>query len=301
MGEYRNENWAQILLPEGNKEINLSTGEEEKMQPIAKLYECELKDFSEKERAFTAIASTESPDRDGDILRANGWKLKNYRKNPVVLWGHDAYSLPIARAKEINIEGEKMIFRPQFATAEQNPFAEQVFQMFKGGFLRAFSVRFDPIEWKDREPEEGKSSGNGQGARYGRDYKSMELLEISAVNVPANAEALKSLAMHDFLVKSYLTENQSRFPNAAGIAELIKEPLIIKKDFDFTEELKEKYERLEVLQREKELRKVEAEINEQIKSLEDEFANEKEKERAIIELQNKMRLLQDGITGLVKK
>jgi hypothetical protein len=129
----------------------------------------------------------------------------------------------------------------------------------------------------------------------------MELLEISAVNVPANAEALKSLAMHDFLVKSYITENQSRFPNAAGIAELIKEPLIIKKDFDFTEELKEKYERLEVLQREKELRKVEAEINEQIKSLEDEFANEKEKERAIIELQNKMRLLQDGITGLVKK
>lgn len=266
------------------------------MQPILKLYDCELKDFNERERAFTATASTEAIDRDGDILRANGWKLKNYKRNPVVLWGHDSVALPIAKAKEIRIEDNKLKFRPQFATAEQNPFAEQVFQMFKAGFLRAFSVRFDPIESEDRELTEAEKAKYGNYFRKPQEYKSLELLEISAVNVPANPEALKSPAMHDFVVKSYMASNSKLFPGV-DIPKIDKIENLATTEFDFTEDLKEKREKLEKLLRDKELKKAEQSIDDEIANLEKEI----DAEKSIEELQGKLNILQVGITGLVKK
>ena len=331
MKHYKDEDWAKQLLPGGNRLINLSTGEEEIMQPISKMYDCELKDFSERERAFTATASTETPDRDKDILRANGWKLKNYRKNPVVLWGHDANALPIAKAKEVKVDNGKLIFRPQFATAEQNPFAEQVFQMFKAGFLRAFSVRFDPIEWTDIKQDDDDKTNN-IFYRTPRDYTSQELLEISAVNIPANPEALKSPAMHDFIVKSYMASNIKLFPQydftkntkpefececiecghkmttdkhckdikcpeCGGQMRRAERPGPGHASFDFTDDLKEKREKLEKLLRDKELRKAEQSMDDEIANLENEIAAEK----SIEELQNKLNELQVGITGLVKK
>ena len=296
MKHYREVDWARQLIPGGNRLINLSTGEEEIMQPILKMYDCELKDFSERERAFTATASTEAIDRDGDILRASGWKLKNYKRNPVVLWGHDAGVLPIAKAKDIRIEDNKLKFRPQFATAEQNPFAEQVFQMFKAGFLRAFSVRFDPIESVDRELTDAEKTKYGQYFRKPQDYKSLELLEISAVNVPANPEALKSAAMHDFVVKSYLESNIKLFPGV-DIPKADKIANLTKSEFDFADDLKEKREKLEKLLRDRELKKAELAIDMEIASIEKEMENE----TSINELKSKLSLLQNGITGLVKK
>jgi len=322
-----------------NIKINLSEWTEEKMQSISKLYDCELKDFSERERAFTAIASTETVDRDGDILLANGWKLKNYRKNPVVLWGHDANNLPIAKAKDIKAENGKLAFRPQFATAEMNPLAEQIFQMFKSGFLRAFSVRFDPIEWEDIEQSEGKQTNP---FRQPRIYKSLELLEISAVNIPANPEALKSSAMHDLIVKSYIADNLNRFPNqpvskiwngtniikaeekqefececikcgfkmksekhckdikcpeCGGQMRRAERPGSGQANYDFSEELKDKYGKLDQLKREKEIRIVEQKLDDEIALLEKELNDEKAREMISV----KLKALHSGITALVKK
>ena len=39
--------------------------------------------------SFTAIASTNSVDRHGEIVDNNGWELKSFKKNPVILWAHD--------------------------------------------------------------------------------------------------------------------------------------------------------------------------------------------------------------------
>src|SRR5277367_471892 len=44
---------------------------------------------------FDVIISTEDTDRSGEIVKQNGWELTNYKNNPIVLWGHDYYSLPI--------------------------------------------------------------------------------------------------------------------------------------------------------------------------------------------------------------
>src|SRR3977135_439738 len=49
---------------------------------------------------FDVIISTEDTDRSGEIVKQSGWELANYKNNPIVLWGHDYYSLPIGVCTE---------------------------------------------------------------------------------------------------------------------------------------------------------------------------------------------------------
>lgn len=304
--------WSKELMPEGNRLINLSTGEEERMQPIKKYYACEVKDFSESDKSFTAIASTESVDRDGDILRANGWKLKNFRKNPVFLFGHDMHSLPIGKSLETWVENAKLMFRPKFAT-DISPFAEMVWKMYKGKFLRSFSVRFDPIDSEKRELTEEEKKRFASMFYTPQIYKSQELLEISAVTIPSNTDATKSKEMMDFIVKSYYAENQQVFPGfdfgkqVWNGTDFIKEKVCTgckDKKEDFTEELKEKYDKIEQLKRDKEKKAVGMSLDSIISDLEKELLDDSEekqleKDKKVFEKQ--LKELHGGITALAKK
>ncbi len=292
MKHYRDENYEKMLLPKGNVEINLSTGEEKKVQPLEKHYSCELKDFDEKERTFLAVASTEVVDRDGDILRANGWKLKHFKQNPVVLLFHNAHDFPIAKSVETYTDDGKLFFRPKFATKEMNPMAEYAWQLYKNKFMRAFSVRFDPIKWTEIEPEEGKQA---DAWSRGIEYKSQELLEISMVNIPANTDAVKSPLMHDFVVKSFIVGNSKRFPGV-DFSKIFKEEEEKVKGFDFTKDLKGKYDRIEELTRIREKAIVESALNQEIKTLEDALENDK----AIETLAENIETVKTSVNKLVK-
>ena len=168
------------------------------MEPLRKFIDFEIKDVDEEDRSFLAVASTGIVDRDGDILEPGGWKLKNYRRNPVVLWAHDYKSPPVAQAKEIKVEDGKLMFRPRFATKEEYAFADTIWQLYKGRYLRTFSVGFMPIKHEDIEDDEGKGC-MGRGRRY----TSQELLEISGCPVPSNVEAMSQRSMTDVIAKSF--------------------------------------------------------------------------------------------------
>lgn len=135
----------------------------------------DVKSVEGESRSVRFTISTSSPDRDNDTVAASGWKLENYKKNPVVLWAHDYSSLPVGKATRIMVDGNKLVADMEFAA---HPFAETVMQMVKGGFLRATSVGFAPHLYKFNE------------ARGGLDFEEQELLEFSIVPVPANPEAL---------------------------------------------------------------------------------------------------------------
>ena len=140
-----------------------------------------LRTLDPASRSIQFIASTESTDRYGDRVFVRGWKLDNYLKNPVILWGHDANALPVGKAIAIEITGSQLLITVQFAGAEENPQAESVYRLYAGGFLHAVSVGFLPISFEPR------MEGN---KLVGTDFLEQELLELSCVNVPANAEAL---------------------------------------------------------------------------------------------------------------
>jgi HK97 family phage prohead protease len=147
---------------------------------ITKTYSWDIKDINEEERTLVAYASTEDEDRDGEILEAAGAALDGYRKNPVVLWAHNHRLPPVAKALWIKQDERGLLFKPQFARTE---FADEIFYLYREGFLKAFSVGFIPGEWKRNV------------------LATWELLEVSSVPVPANPEALVQ-AMRERSVKS---------------------------------------------------------------------------------------------------
>ncbi|MFQ5915842.1 MAG: HK97 family phage prohead protease [Nitrospinota bacterium] len=138
----------------------------------------EIKQVEGKSRTIRFTISTSAVDRDRDTIDASGWKLANYKKNPVVLWAHSYHELPVAKASKISKQEGKLVADAEFATAEQNPLAESVYQLLLGGFLNAASVGFKPLKTEFNEE------------RRGVDFLEQELLEFSVVPVPANPEAL---------------------------------------------------------------------------------------------------------------
>src|SRR3954464_14946464 len=91
---------------------------------------------SAEARTVTFVFSDNSVDRYGDTIDARGWVLDNFNANPIALFGHDASSVEnvIGRAKNVRVDGNRLIGDIEFMEASVNPNAEAVYQMVKGGF-----------------------------------------------------------------------------------------------------------------------------------------------------------------------
>ena len=134
-------------------------------------------------RTIKFTISTGAKDRDGDIIEPAGWELKVFnRDNPVVLWAHESFSPPIARAINTKVEGNRLISDAVFATRDEFEFADTIFRLYVGKFLNAVSVGFQPTEM-----ELIQSDDPGE---MGFRFTKQELFEFSAVPVPSNPEAL---------------------------------------------------------------------------------------------------------------
>ena len=154
------------------------------LEMLKKQFIAETK-VDEKERTLTAIISTTGIDRDDEVIMSRGADLKAFKKNPVVLWAHDYHGTPIGKALWIKRSEDSITAKMKFAETEK---AEEIFQLFKGGFLKAFSIGFMPKETHKPTEEEIKQNPKWEGVY--RIYDKWELLEFSAVPVPANPEAL---------------------------------------------------------------------------------------------------------------
>lgn len=134
--------------------------------------------IDEENRRVTVVAATGDIARDGAIIEVDGWDLRSYERNPVVLWAHNDRELPIARTVESRIEPNALVQVHQFDT---HPRAEEVFQSVKGGFVNATSVRWNPGETEMRKV------GNRTVLVFTRGH---ELYETSYVPLPADPGAI---------------------------------------------------------------------------------------------------------------
>ena len=150
-------------------------------ETIYKVLDCEVKKLEDRIYEFTASTSTQ--DRDGEVIEAGGWDLKNYKKNPVIMYAHDYRTLPIGRAPRVYVsatgELKNTVEFPPEGTYE---FADIVERLVDTGYLKTESVGFIPKKWED---------GDGEKAPKRR-YTKQELLEISIVPVPSNPDALRN-------------------------------------------------------------------------------------------------------------
>jgi HK97 family phage prohead protease len=161
------------------------------MEKIYGLGEAKFKGLNE-DGTFEAVISGIKTDRYGDTIDPAGWELKNFKKNPVLLWSHD-HSIPaVGRALNVWVEDNLLKMKGEFAPT---PFAQELKLLVEQGFLRAFSVGFMPIDYKYND--------------RGIDFLKQELLEASFVNVPAYVDALlKGIAEDKNKFKNFIKETE---------------------------------------------------------------------------------------------
>ena len=160
---------------------------------IRRIITAEVREVRDRVLEFTG--SDETQDRMDEVIRAEGWQLKNYKKNPVFQWVHDYHLPPIGKSIKtwVDKETKELKFHIEFADPDLEypanmPSPELVYRLYKAGILRAVSVGFIPLE---------KEMGEGADEEWGvpskkprRIYLKQDLLELSAVPVPANPNAL---------------------------------------------------------------------------------------------------------------
>jgi len=156
------------------------------MKQLQKFFRSKASSINEAKYQATFVISDESVDRQGEVIKQDGWDLENFKKNPVVLFGHDSWKLPIGKAIKIYAEGDKTYAVIEFAVEIYDK-AKTIWEMVKAGILNTVSVGFMNNEYLD-----------------GDDYENVqltknELLEISIVPIPANPNAIV-LAAKDGLI-----------------------------------------------------------------------------------------------------
>lgn len=138
-----------------------------------------IKSFDEDKRELEGIATTPTPDRMGDIVDPKGGVFKL----PIpLLWQHKG-DKPIghvtsARTTNDGIQVTAKLVKP-FEGAPKS-WAERLDEAWadlKTGLVRGFSIGFNPLEKSQIKDT------------YSYHFQKWEWLELSAVTIPANAEA----------------------------------------------------------------------------------------------------------------
>lgn len=129
-------------------------------------------------KTITAVFSTDDVDRHGEIVDQKSWNLEDFKSNPVVLFSHKHDQPPVGRVISIGygMDGKSLEGTIQFA-ADQYPFANVIWNLYRDGFMKAFSVGFSS----------GRVEMLSEG---GVVLHENTLYELSTVSVPANAMAL---------------------------------------------------------------------------------------------------------------
>lgn len=162
-----------------------------------------IKAITDDRREFSGVATTPTPDRVGDVIEPLGVTFKN--PLPLLLY-HDSHQ-PVGTVKFDKPTKDGITFTAQIpAIAEPGRLKDRVdeaWQSVKARLVRGVSIGFrvlnDAMDFM-------KDTG---GIRF----RETEVLELSLVAVPANAEAVISLSF----LKSYDVDRPAVLRTAAGV------------------------------------------------------------------------------------
>lgn len=149
---------------------------------------------------FTAVITTDTVDRDGEVVVPQGMNSTDYERNPVLLYEHDEKQ-PIGKMVsmkrgERNIEAEFALApRPENHVGEWLP--DTIGSLMEFGALNAMSIGFLGVEARPATKADSMKYGEGLRRVYGK----WKLLEVSVVSMPANQEAIV-MAVRKGLVSS---------------------------------------------------------------------------------------------------
>lgn len=160
-------------------------------------------------RVIRFVCSTDGVKRDGNRLRNDGWDLESFSKNPVMLWSHDYSQPPVGSWEDWKVvkDGEEsaLVMTARFADYD---FAQTVYKLYVDGHMRAVSIGWTPLEYDKLEDDDGNF--------VGFDFLKNELLECSAVPIPADPDALMQATARGLITG----EELDRFAQATRVGDI---------------------------------------------------------------------------------
>ena len=170
-----------------------------KVKKLIKVYRTEIKSVDVEAGTVTALVSTKSVDRDGEVVLPSAIKkrLDVYMAHPVLLSSHrcDDLRKQIGVCEDIKCTPSGVTATFKYLHGQGNPEADWAFKLAQNG-IAAYSIRFMAHEWEDKSGEEG----------IWREYKDVELVEISQVLIPSNRDALASRRSSECDIEKELVE-----------------------------------------------------------------------------------------------
>lgn len=131
-------------------------------------------------------ANVETEDRHGTILKADGFDVEAFRRNPAMFFNHDARA-PIGVWDDVTVrDGED----GRGLWVEGRVFGDTALQRdvqtyIRQGTVKTLSVGFIPTAQTEEVRDDGETVVVYEGA---------ELLEVSVVTIPSNRESVFSIA-----------------------------------------------------------------------------------------------------------
>jgi hypothetical protein len=169
-------------------------------EPIVRAYVARVEDVNPKKRSVVGKINTAALDRFNTVIDPKGVQLSNYNANRVVLWEHGQDPLrgamPIGRngwiRPAVGPDGPELIAETHFHAKDSgkgDDFTERLFECYRAGDLRGFSVRVVPGA-NCSPPTDAEVRARPELADCYMCYRSSELAEYSCVAVPGNQECL---------------------------------------------------------------------------------------------------------------
>ncbi len=153
---------------------------------------------------YRFIISTDDEDRDGDIVKQDGWDFNEFRNNPIALLQHD-HKQPVGRWSNLTTRARQKGGYETVADLTLAPPVSDVLKyanaLVEAGILNATSVGFGVKAFEKRKDAQGKP-------RKGMVIHKAVLREVSLVSVPANQHAIriaKSMHLDENIVKSLVS------------------------------------------------------------------------------------------------
>lgn len=153
-------------------------------EQITKTYDASL-EVNEGKREVLAIISSDSIDRDGEVVSPKGLKKKNFAGNPVVMVNHDYQSLPIGKALWVKQDGNRILAK--YYVTDKTELGRDVFGLLQDGVLNAHSIGF--ISNHSSKPTTQEKNLRPELANAKLIHRDWELMEFSVVGIPANPDA----------------------------------------------------------------------------------------------------------------
>lgn len=130
---------------------------------------------ADSDRTARLVVTTADVDRVGDVVLPEGVDLTHYKRNPVLLMGHD-HTVLIGRCEDLKVEPGRRI-TAKAVLHDETLEARQAWSLLSKGYLNGVSIGFNP----KRQP-----SPLTAGQKSGWLYEETELMEVSLTPVPAN-------------------------------------------------------------------------------------------------------------------